>query len=411
MRKDSNRFSIWLMHLVGRSARWQEPTRVVLRQTTRLTLAAVLAYLAALGVFPGTQPLTGPLTALLVVQATLFSTLTMGFQRVLSVVSGVLLAVLFSALVGLTWWSLGLVVAASLLVGQMLRLGPQLLEAPISAMLILGVGAASSAATQRVAETLIGAGVGVLVNVVFPPELRAQSAGEAVRQVADEAADLLAAVARELPDDPSRDRAYGWLREVRDLSRFVRRADRAITDATASRKLNPRAMREVDNEPILRGGLDALEHSTVALRALFRSIADGVREAEADEHDEYTPELLGAFAVLLDDLAKGLRAYGALVYADADTRTITTDPALAEALDALRETRAVLTELLLTDAGDNPDQWMLRGSLLASVDRVLTELDLEERARQRERWEGYFSTRRKAMPVLRKLRQPPASRA
>lgn len=397
----------WLARLVGRSNRWPEPTRIVLLQTARLTVAAVVAYVIALAFFPGTQPLTGPLTALLVVQATLFSTLTMGVQRVLSVVSGVLLAVLVSALVGLTWWSLGLIVAASLLIGQMLRLGPQLLEAPISAMLILGVGAASTAATARVAETLIGAGVGVLINVVFPPELRTQSAGKAVRQVAEEAADFLTRVTREIPNNPSREQAYEWLHEVRALSRFVDAADRAITEASVSRRLNPRAMREVDTEPILRSGLDALEHSAVALRALFRSIADGIREAEADEQDEYTPELLGAFGVLLDDLAKGFRAYGALVYADADTRTVTTDAALAEALDALRETRAVLTELLLMDGGDNPDQWMLRGSLLASVDRVLSELDLEERARQRERWEGYFSSRRRAMPVIRRLRQPP----
>ena len=379
---------------------------MVLLQTSRLTVAAVAAYLVALAFFPGTQPLTGPLTALLVVQATLFSTLTMGFQRVLSVVSGVLIAVLLSSLVGLTWWSLGLIVAASLLVGQMLRLGPQLLEAPISAMLILGVGASSSAATDRVAETLIGAGVGILVNLVFPPELRAQSAAAAVRRVADEAADLLTAVARELPEEPSREQAYGWLQEVRGLSRFVDLADRAITDAAASRRLNPRAMRDLDNEPILRSGLDALEHCTVALRALFRSVADGIREAETDEHDEYTPELLGAFGVLLEDLAKGLRTYGSLVYADADTRTVTTDTALAEALDALRETRAVLTELLLIDVGDNQDQWMLHGSLLASVDRVLSELDLEERARQRERWEGSVMGRRKGVPVVGRLRQP-----
>lgn len=409
MREEKRKLSAWLAGLVGRSGRLPEPTRVVLRQTTRLTVAAVVAYVVALGFFPGTQPLTGPLTALLVVQATLFSTLTMGFQRVLSVVSGVLVAVLVSALVGLTWWSLGLIIAASLLVGHVLRLGPQLLEAPISAMLILGVGGASVAVTERVGETLIGAAVGVLINVVFPPELRAQDAGKAVRRVAEEVADLLVRVARELPENPSREQAFRWLQEVRGLSRFVDAADKAITEASASRRLNPRAMRDVDNEPILRTGLDALERSVVALRAVFRSIAEGIGEAEADEEDEYAPELLGAFGVLLEDLARALRTYGALVYADADTRTVTTDARLAEAVDALRETRAMLTELLLIDSDQHPDQWMLRGSLLASVDRVLSELDLEERARQREQWEGYTASRRKAMPVRRLRRQPPTA--
>lgn len=385
------------------------PPRVVVLQTVRLTGAAVVAYAVALALFPGTQPLTGPLTALLVVQATLFSTLTMGAQRVLSVVSGVLVAVLLSSLVGLTWWSLGLVVAAALLVGHLLRLRDQLLEVPISAMLILGVGAASTAATTRVAETLVGAGVGVLFNLVFPPGLRTRSAGEAVQHVADRTADLLASVAHELGEQPSRDQAYVWLQRVRDLSRSVDRADRAITEAAASRRLNPRALAQRNNEPILRAGLDALEHSIVALRSLIRSMAEGVRDAEGEEEDDYTPELLAAFAVLLADLAQGIRAYGALVRADAEHPDPGTDT-LAEALDALRETRAVLTELLLIDVGEDAHQWMLRGSLLASVDRVLRELDLEERARQRQRWLDSFGSRGQSIPVIARLRKlaPPA---
>ncbi len=64
--------------------------------------------------------------------------------------------------------------------------------------------------------------------------------------------------------------------------------------------------------------------------------------------------------------------------------------ALAEALDALRATRAQLTELLIVDAGRSRDHWMLSGSLLADVDRVLRELDLEVRARQREQWREHW---------------------
>src|SRR3954466_16380343 len=107
----------------------------------RLTGATVAAFLVAelVGLHPP-PPLIAALTALLVVQATLTSTLVNGVQRVLSVVAGVALAVAFVAVVGLTWWSLGAMVAAAILVGQVLRLGPHLVEVPISAMLVLGVG-------------------------------------------------------------------------------------------------------------------------------------------------------------------------------------------------------------------------------------------------------------------------------
>jgi hypothetical protein len=402
MREKIHARRFWPTRLKFSRIGWRpDGVRLILIQTGRLTVAAVVAYLVAHALFPKMQPLTGPLTALLVVQATLFATVTTGVQRVLSVVSGVLLAVLVSAAVGLTWWSLGLVIAASLLVGQILRLREHLLEVPISAMLILGVTPASAAGTERVAETLIGAAIGVLINVIFPPPLRSHSAGQAVEEVATRGAELLTNVARELTDSPSREQVFGWLVGVRNLSRYVDLADRAITEAGESRRLNPRAMREVDPGPILRSGLDAIEHSVVSLRALFRSMADGIREAEGDTLD-YSPELRGALGVLLDDLAESLRTYGALVRADADMGSFASDAALARALDALRETRAVLTELLLVDAADDRDQWALSGSLLSAVDRVLRELDLEERDRQRRHWATSFTDPR---PVTRAFSQ------
>jgi hypothetical protein len=191
------------------------------------------------------------------------------------------------------------------------------------------------------------------------------------------------------------------LQESRDLARYVDAADRAVLDLRDSRRFNPRAFREVDTEPLLRTGLDALERSIAAMRGLFRAIADGLLEER--ESIEHSPELFVAMGALLEDLADGLRAYGALVRADADARGVEGDAALAEALDALRATRAHLTELLIVDAGKSRDHWMLSGSLLSDVDRVLRELDLELRARQREQW------RRAAAPraVLGPLRGLP----
>ena len=82
-----------------------------------MTLTAVLAYWVAdkLGTSP--QPVLAPLTALLVAQLTTYQTVTSGLERVASVLAGVLLAVGAASLVGLTWWSLGAVVALSLVLG------------------------------------------------------------------------------------------------------------------------------------------------------------------------------------------------------------------------------------------------------------------------------------------------------
>src|SRR3979409_1086004 len=108
-------------------------------RTAKTTLAAVVAFLVADGLHTSTQPVLASLTALLVVQLTMYETVAQGIQRVASVLAGVLVAVGVATFVGLPWGSLGAVVGLSLVVGQVLRLGPHLLEVPISAMLVLAV--------------------------------------------------------------------------------------------------------------------------------------------------------------------------------------------------------------------------------------------------------------------------------
>jgi uncharacterized membrane protein YgaE (UPF0421/DUF939 family) len=78
-------------------ARW----RSALSRAARMTGATVAAFLAAqvIGLHQP-PPLIAALTALLVVQATLTSTLVNGVQRVLSVMAGVVLAVLLVSVTG-----------------------------------------------------------------------------------------------------------------------------------------------------------------------------------------------------------------------------------------------------------------------------------------------------------------------
>ena len=114
-----------------------QPTAVTI---VRLTCTAVFAYLLALVLTAAPRPVLAPLTALLVVQVSLYQTLRRAVTKVASVVAGVLLAVGLSAWVGFTWWSLGITIAIALAIGYALRLGDNILEVPISAMLILSVG-------------------------------------------------------------------------------------------------------------------------------------------------------------------------------------------------------------------------------------------------------------------------------
>src|ERR1700749_1490503 len=122
-----------------------QPTAVYV---ARLTITAVFAYLLA-RLLPGgsSRDVLAPLTALLVVQATLFHTIGTAFRRVAAVTAGVLAAVGVAAYVPFSFCVLGLLIAGTLGLGIVLRLREEILEVPISAMLIFSVNSHAATAT------------------------------------------------------------------------------------------------------------------------------------------------------------------------------------------------------------------------------------------------------------------------
>lgn len=358
--------------------------RAAALKTARLTGAAVASYAVAHALSPNTRPVLAPLTALLVVQVTLVGIVRSGIERVVSVVLGVLVAIGFSSIVGLTWWSLGALIATAIVIGQLLRLGENVLEVPISAMLVLAVGGAQTAATGRIAETLIGAGVGVLVNVLIPPPVNTRSAGAAVEGFAAELAQLLDTAAADLAEGTPEEQAAQWLDDARQLTRTVPRLQRDLDQAQESRRLNLRALGTPDTATSLRGGLDALENSAAAVRSMFRSILDGIA-AQPGNDSELADEIRLAFSVLLHDLATTVRSFGRLVRAQVRANAGYEEAELADALEVLREARARVTDLLLVDPHVDVALWELNSSLLVTVERVLRELDVEQHMRLRER--------------------------
>ena len=388
----SARLPRWLAHQVGRQVdRFRRGGRQGLLWASRLTAAAVAAYVVALAAFPGEKPLLAPLTALLVVQATPRSLLASGVDRVLSVVAGVSLAVGFSVVVPLSWWSLGLVIATSILIGQALRLKANLVEVPISGMLVLGVRAAHTgdAAWDRITETLIGAGVGVLATLLLPPKVATGSAAEAIQEFAQELADLLRRAADQVAEVGGRgDRiaahARDWLDDVRTITHDVPNVGAALLHAEEGRRLNVRALRSPDAAPGLRQGFEALEHSAVTLRSMFRSITDATNDPE------WPAGACGEAAAVdlvqvLRELADGVGAFGELVRAEALSRELSAPErahGVEAALRGLHDARDRLRDRVHLDT--TPALTELHVTLSTTVKRLLREMDLEERARRQD---------------------------
>lgn len=394
MRRDE----VWLRlrHRLRQAARrmwptmpgtWPETRRLLQRvgsEVGRLTGAAVLAFVAARLLFPQTIDLTAPLTALLVVQASTVRTLRMGFVRVGAVLLGVLVAIALSTYFGLSWWTLGAVIAASLLLANVLRLGDQLLEVPISAMLILGVTSHGLAAETRVLNTLIGAAIGVAFSLLVPVAIPNTRARDAVRDVARAQGQLLDEVALTLSArSPSADETEAWLRRNEEIGVEVRRAVATVDEVEERRKLNPLALVALHMHPELRVALHRLDRCRTAEHVLLIMIGRARTTIAAEESP--AADLRGAFAVVLESLGAGLAAFAELVASD---RVEAAEQALGRLHEVIGETRAMLTDLILVDVEARPgsDTWMLQGSLLAAIDQILQQLDLEHPEQTAPAW-------------------------
>ncbi|MEU8802202.1 aromatic acid exporter family protein [Spirillospora sp. NPDC048819] len=368
----------------------------------RLTITATVSFVLALAILPpgGPKPLLSPLTALLVVQFSVYQTIRASILRVAAVTSGVLVAVLASSTIGFSWWTLGLTILAALVIGHVLRLREHVLEAPISAMLIFALGAASEAgATTRVLETLIGAATG-LAATLLAPSVRVRPAEEAVQDVTEKLRRLIEEIADGLRGEPAEDEAARWQDAAEQLAREIGRTDRELSAAEESVALNPRtrARRLIDAGVALRNAMETIEHFTLSLRGLTRSLADDERFGE---HGRLLtdPAVRRELGDALAGIAASVAAYGRLARSDLarDARPFLAEHDLETRVDVARERRARLARRLHERAASG-DLWPLYGEVSMDVDRLVEHLRVEHRARAREHWRRHRGPSRHLPP-------------
>ncbi|MFH8370810.1 aromatic acid exporter family protein [Streptomyces sp. NPDC018031] len=373
-------------------------------QALRSTAAATISYVVALQLSSEPAPLTAPLTALLVVQVTLYATLTTGIRRVNSVVAGVLIASGFSALVGLTWWSLGLIILASLLVGHIVRVSEFVPEVAISAMLVLGVTQVADTAWDRVLETLIGAVVGLLFNFFLAPPVWVQTAGESIEDLARRLRTLLHHMGQELGGHTPVERAAARLHEARRLDNDVAEVDAALRQAEDSLRFNPRVKEGLLHRVVLRTGLDTLEICTVVLRVLARTLTD-LAKHRTDE-PLFPEDVATALEELFHHVAAAVESFAVLVTTQVSANAEEAETRLFVELEAAAASRETVAHLLLRRIQEHPRQWQLHGALLAEIDRILDELDMEHRAtRLMEELDRSAREQRERFPIVDRFRR------
>ena len=182
--------------------------------------------------------------------------------------------------------------------------------------------------------------------------------------------------------------ARAWLDEARRITHDIPRVGAALLHAEQGRRLNVRAVGTPDVGPGLRQGLEALEHSAVAIRGMFRALVDATYDATWPD-DEAAEDVLLGLAQTFREMAAGVDAFGQLVRDEADP---------ANAAEPRRRRRpAGRARGTARGAGParrpapdrrvdaDPALLELHAAVLSTVKRLLREMDLDERIRRQVR--------------------------
>jgi len=200
-------------------------------QVVKTSIAAILAWVTCMIVLNQPLPIFAAIAALLVVAPSVNQSVSKGIERSIGVIVGVLLAYAAGYAFGHSTIVVLSVIVISLLLAWAFRLSlGSANQIPISAMLVLALGLQTPGyAVNRIIETVIGAAIGLLVNVLVIPPVLFRPAHAAVTGLATEIAALLRDLAEVLRTPSTMAEVEGVLLRARTL--------RGLRDAAAESAL------------------------------------------------------------------------------------------------------------------------------------------------------------------------------
>lgn len=344
------------------SAAIRSVKRPSILQAAKSAIATMGAWLLAGWLIPGPPPVFAAIAALLVVQPSINQSLTKGVERTVGVVVGVVIASLLGVALGNGTGVVLVAIAAAFVLVWLLRMTPGTgNQVVISAMLVLALGTASAGyALDRVIETLLGAAVGVVVNVAVVPPVAIEPAQRALQAVGSELATSMERLVEASGTPRSASELADMLARARALRPLIGDAEEAIRAGEESLTLNPRARRHRDRLTEYRATLDRF--GPIATQVI------GMTRAFTDRYDvSLTKEpTMGAIA---EQLARAAH----------DVRLVTARAGTGDAESSASEPPALTRPLAV--AMPSSDHWVLVGSLLVDLERIhaaLVELSADE---------------------------------
>lgn len=318
-------------------------------------MAVALAWVISQLLLPNELPIFAAIAAIFVVQPSVNQSVGKAIERSLGVIGGVVIAYVIGLIFGSSTWIVLLTIVLCILLAWALRLSPgSANQIPISAMLVLSIGSTTAEySIDRILETIIGASIALIINILVVPPVLLTPAHDAVIRLGREVADTLDRAADALREPQTNFQLEELLLKARLLRPMLASAERAITGAQESLTLNPRGAK---HRTSLQADIDLYER----LKALVTR-ALGMTRAVRDHYDDslHLEPTVHAFSTELDRAAHDLRL---LLQRPDDHAT-----------EIAREEEPLLTSPLII-ATPHPEHWILIGSLMEDLRRVREEI-------------------------------------
>ncbi|MFP1624310.1 FUSC family protein [Streptomyces sp. 5K101] len=363
----------------GRAVRlaWTGPGRErdLALLSLKAALAGLIAWMIAGLLLQAPLPFIAPWVVVVLVRSTVYQSVAQALQQLGAIAGGTVLATADGATLGSATAAMAVVLPVTLLLGNWPRLGDQGIYGATAALFVLTSGDMSvDAATARLLESLLGAAVGVGVNMLVLPPVHLRSTRTAVRAVIDEASQTLTAVAEGLSGSWGHREARDWDERARRLFSLIGQARSALDRGRESTWLNP----DRRNRAELRRRHGSFTHTVHVLEQLSDYLSDLTRtlvEASDDRTGRPRPEegVTALYTRFLHDVAAAVETYGELVTGDDRSARLR----LRRAVDEVHAAQRRLRELLATKGTGGPEWLALYGSLLVDARRVAEQL-LEE---------------------------------
>ncbi|MFV2120424.1 FUSC family protein [Streptomyces sp. Act-28] len=351
---------------------WTGPGRErdLAAQSLKAALAALIAWIVASRLLQAPMAFIAPWVAVALVRSTVYRSLTQSLEQLAAVALGTTLATATGMVFGDPTLAMVLVLPVTLLLGNWRKLGDQGVYGATAALFTLTTGDPGvDQAVARLLESLLGAAVGVAVNMLIRPPVYLRDSRDSLRAALDATSGCLTGVARGLAGPWDHEDARAWDREARRVAELAGAARDVLVTTEESARLNPAARRRAR---LLR---DFHAHTLYVLGELARHTGDLTRTLmEAADGSTARPrpeeDVAARYARFLQRLADAVTAFGDVVAEDRG-------PARSRLRRAVEETEAAHRDLrrLLADRGAADPEWMgLYGSLLVDAHRAVRQL-------------------------------------